>query len=174
MNGGCSANARPKPAIPLWIIPHRHSGALRQAQDGIQNPGLTRSLRYGGVWIPAFAGMTVGYGNGGGGIRASSGCGVGAIYQSLILRKGAFSLAARTAVLIHSPYKAARRRPSPSGRGLGEGETPGAANLAGNRQPCPKPPTRPTPPFPRKRESTAPACHSPGAHRGAGFRPAPE
>ena len=43
------------------------------------------------------------------------------------------------------PHKAARRQPSPSGRGLGEGETPGAANPG---IPPPHHHSRPNPPFP--------------------------
>ena len=45
--------------------PHRHSGALRQAQDGIRNPGLPRSIDRAGV-DPRFRGNDGGGGNDGG------------------------------------------------------------------------------------------------------------
>ena len=47
--GGCSAGKLDADILPT-VIP---------VQAGIQNPGSGRAMRWAGVWIPAFAGMTV-------------------------------------------------------------------------------------------------------------------
>ena len=55
-----------------------------------------------------------------------------------------------------TPHKSARHWPSPSGRGLGEGESLCAADSGDNRH------SRPPPSFPRNRESTPALSDTPG------------
>ena len=154
------------------------------AQAGIQNPGSPRRIARAGAWIPAFAGMTVGDA---GWIVCRQWAGFRGNGRFVMPGRGARpcapTLNGRQRCMTDTPsHPGASRRPSPSGRGLGEGETPYAAQppSAADRPapppfilrqaqderlptrhshpspaiPAPSRHSRPIPSFPRKREST--------------------
>ena len=89
----------PNPSFPR----KRESTPCRSAIRDIQ-----------GFWIPACAGMTV-RGNGG-------------VWATPIMAQSAKSPLSQKGGWGDSPPSAPNRKPSPSGRGLGEGETPAAAD----------------------------------------------
>ena len=130
--------------------PHRHSGAGRNPEPrltpGVDGWRFRPGLAMGGVSpspnpLPLGEGFLLG-----GGCRFRN-SGPGIVMRGRGARPGAPTLYGRQRRIITAPpHKAARRKPSPSGRGLGEGES------HCTRQPSP----------------------APGVNRGSGFRPAPE